>query len=327
MCGPIGGAKMRAMEPRLLRYFVAVAEELHMARAADRLGVEQSPVSRAMRDLEELLGVSLFDRSNQRTRLTWAGEVFLGECRHVLAAVAQAAHVAKAAAQGYQGFLRLAVSDGLALPRIASLLAISREDEPEVEIRVFEMPFARQLESLREGMVDIGFALSNAVTDDAIAEPVWNDRWFVVLPVRHPLLAYVEVPLDQVLRYQLVLYQPDAGEGGHPALRALLESSDASPKVVEQTGSLGVMLTLVGAGYGIGFAPALQLQTLLRPDIAIRPLAGPPCLLSTYLLRRQGESSPLLQRFLQRLQYEAARIKDCPPVYARGGFLPSRVSA
>ena len=69
------------MDFRLLRYFVAVAEELHLGRAAERLGIEQSPVSRAMRDLEGSLGVQLFDRSTRQTRLTWAGQVFLGECR------------------------------------------------------------------------------------------------------------------------------------------------------------------------------------------------------------------------------------------------------
>src|SRR3546814_14800655 len=74
-----------ALDFRLLRYFVAVAEELHLARAAERLGIEQSPVSRAMRDLESQLGVQLFDRSTRLTRLTWAGQVFLGECRRVMA--------------------------------------------------------------------------------------------------------------------------------------------------------------------------------------------------------------------------------------------------
>ena len=93
------------MELRLLRYFVAVAEELHFARAAERLGVEQSPVSRAMRHLEATLGVQLFDRSANQTRLTRAGQVFLGECRRVLATVEQAVSAAKAAAQGYQGYL------------------------------------------------------------------------------------------------------------------------------------------------------------------------------------------------------------------------------
>lgn len=92
-----------ALELRLLRYFVAVAEEQHFALAAERLGVEQSPVSRAMRNLEATLGVQLFDRSLRQTRLTWAGQVFLGECRRVLTTVEQAVSAAKAAAQGYPG--------------------------------------------------------------------------------------------------------------------------------------------------------------------------------------------------------------------------------
>ena len=111
------------MEFRLLRYFVAVAEELHFARAAERLGVEQSPVSRAMRNLEATLGVQLFDRSANQTRLTWAGQVFLGESRRVLATVEQAVSAAKAAAQGYQGYLRIAICDSLAQPQIATLMA------------------------------------------------------------------------------------------------------------------------------------------------------------------------------------------------------------
>ena len=87
------------MDFRLLRYFIAVAEELHLARAAERLGIEQSPVSRAMRDLESQLGVQLFDRSAHQTRLTWAGQVFLGECRRVLATVEQAVVAAVASNQ------------------------------------------------------------------------------------------------------------------------------------------------------------------------------------------------------------------------------------
>jgi DNA-binding transcriptional LysR family regulator len=147
---------------RLLRYFVAVADELHLARAAERVGIEQSPVSRAMRDLGSQLGLQLFDRSTRLTRLTWAGQVFLGECRRVMATVEQAVKSTKAA-QGYQGHLRIAICDSLAQPRIVTLLARSREDEPEMEIRVFELPFAQQLKMLHDDLLDIGFALSNAV--------------------------------------------------------------------------------------------------------------------------------------------------------------------
>lgn len=100
-----------------------------------------------MRDLESQLGVQLFDRSTRLTRLTWAGQVFLGECRRVQATVEQAIKSAKAAAQGYQGHLRIAICDGLAQPASPPCWHAAAE-EPEMEIRVFGLPFAQQLKTL-----------------------------------------------------------------------------------------------------------------------------------------------------------------------------------
>ncbi len=288
------------MELRLLRYFVAVAEELHLARAAERLGIEQSPVSRAMRDLEHLLGVQLFDRSARRTKLTWAGQVLLVECRRVLATVDQAVQATKGAAQGYQSYLRIAICDSLAQPRIASLLARSREEEPELEVRVFELPFSQQLKGLHNDLLDVGFALSGTVNGGLVAEPVWTDPLSVIVPARHPLLAHPQVKLDDALKCPLVLCHPEAASGCHDQIHAVLEGAPGPLKVVDYVTSLGVMLTLVGAGYGIGFAIASQVQALNRPDIATRPLAGTPPMLSTYLLRRQGEPSEPMRRFMRR---------------------------
>lgn len=288
------------MELRLMRYFVVAAEELHFARAAERLGIEQSPVSRAMRDLEDLLGVQLFDRSTRQTRLTWAGQVLLSESRRVLATVDQAIQATKGAAQGYQGYLRIAICDSLAQPRIATLLARSREQEPELEIRVFEMPFRQQLKGLHNDLLDVGFALSNAVNDGLVAEAVWTDPLSVIVPARHPLLVHGQVRLDDALKFPVVLCHPEADSGCHHQIQAVLEGASVEPKVVDRVTSLGVMLTLVGAGYGISFAIASQVQTLQRSDIAIRPLVGTAPTLSTYLLRRQGEPSASMKRFLAR---------------------------
>lgn len=294
------------MELRLLRYFLAVAEELHLSRAAERLGIEQSPVSRAMRDLERLLDVQLFDRSSRQTKLTWAGQVLLVECRRVLATVEQAIKATKAAAQGYQGTLRIAICDSLTQPHFATLLARSREDEPELEIRVFELPFSQQLKGLHNDLLDIGFAFSDTVNDGLIAEAVWTDPLSVIMPARHPLLAHGHVKLDDALKFPVVLCHPEADSGCHHQIQAVLEAAAVAPKVVDHVTSLGVMVTLVGAGYGIGFAIASKVQTLQRPDIAIRPLAGVPSTLSTYLLRRQGESSEAVKRFIRRVRDEAA---------------------
>ena len=122
---------------RHLRYFIAVAEELHFARAAERLHIEQSPLSRAIKDLEYDLDVQLLERTTRSTRLTWAGQVFLDEAKRVLSAMDQAKASAKAAATGYRGTLRIALSDGIDPVRLAALLAQCREEEPDVEIRLF----------------------------------------------------------------------------------------------------------------------------------------------------------------------------------------------
>ncbi|RUF23365.1 LysR family transcriptional regulator [Pseudomonas aeruginosa] len=288
------------MELRLLRYFVAVAEELHLARAAERLGIDQSPLSRAVRDLERLLGVALIDRGARQTRLTWAGQVLLVECRRVLTTMDQAIQATKGAAQGYQSYLRIAICDSLAQPRIATLLARSREQEPELEIRVFEMPFSQQLKGLHTDLLDVGFALSSAVNDGLVAEPVWTDPLSVIVPARHPLLAHTQVKLADALKFPLVLYHTDAASGCHDQIQAVLDGAMVPLKVVDHVTSLGVMLTLVGAGYGIGFAVASQVQALNRPDIATRPLASTTLMLSTFLVRRGGDPSEPLKRFLAR---------------------------
>ena len=255
-----------------------------------------------MRDLEALLGVRLFDRTGRRTRLTWAGKVFLNESRRVLAHVNQAAYAAKAAARGCRDMLRIAVSDSLGQRRVATLLANSREEEPDLDIRISELPLVQQVKGLREGLLDVGFTLSNVAGNDVTAECVWHDRMSVLLPERHPLLAHAEIPVADALEFPLVLYHPDSEAVGHPSLRALLKAANSEPKVADKADSLGAMLTLVAAGYGIGFATHSVAIALNRPDIISRPLAGPPVVMNTYLLLRLGEMSEPLKRFVGRIR-------------------------
>ena len=113
------------MELRHLRCFIAVAEELHFARAAEKLHIEQSPLSRAIKELEQHLAVQLFERTTRRTSLTWAGKVFLDEALRIFACIDQAKASVKTAATGYHGRLRIAVSDGIAQPHFSSAGTVS----------------------------------------------------------------------------------------------------------------------------------------------------------------------------------------------------------
>lgn len=122
------------MEFRHLRCFLAAAEELHFARAAERLHIEQSPLSRTTKDLEEDLGEQLFVRTSRSTRLTRAGKLLLEHVPRVFTALQQARDSVKAATNGFHSQLRIALSDGIMPSRLPSLLALCRQEEPEVEI-------------------------------------------------------------------------------------------------------------------------------------------------------------------------------------------------
>ena len=175
----------------------------------------------------------------------------------MLATVEPGGRCRKGGGAGLSGLSAHAICDSLAQPHIATLLARSREEEPELEIRVFELPFAQQLKGLHNDLLDIGFALSDAVSEGLVAEPVWTDPLSVIVPVRHPCWRTPEVPLDEALKFPLVLCHPDAGSGCHHQIQAVLHGASKPLKLVDQVTSLGVMLTLVGAGYGLGFAIAL----------------------------------------------------------------------
>lgn len=120
--------EVRSMEFRHLRCFLAVAEELHFARAAEKIHIEQSPLSRAIKELEEDLGARLFVRTSRSTRSTHAGKLLLAHVPRIFAALEQARQSVKAAANGFHGQLRIALSDGITPSRLPTLLARCRED-------------------------------------------------------------------------------------------------------------------------------------------------------------------------------------------------------
>jgi len=291
------------MELRHLRYFVALAEELHFTRAAERLYIEQPPLSRAIKELEDELGAILFDRDRRGTRMTRAGAAFLQDVRSVFSALEQARENVKAIAAGLHGTLRIAISDGTVDQRLSAFLARCREEEPEIEIRLTEVPLVEQLRGLRSGDFTIGFAHSAEVGEDNLAEPIWHDPLIVAVPARHPLLAHKKVPLAELASYPLVLCDPQVCEGYYRELTRLLRPLNREPNVVEHASSLDMMLTLVGAGYGLGFTTAARLAVSQRTDVIARPLAVTSAVITTYLLRpRSDVTSPALERFITRLR-------------------------
>jgi len=290
------------MELRHLRCFLAVAEELHFARAAEKLHIEQSPLSRAIKDLEEELDAPLFARTTRNTRLTRAGKLFLEHVQRVFTALQQARDAVHAAVQGFHGQLRVVLSDGITPARLPALLALCRKEEPEVEIRFSEVPLAQQIKGLQDDLYDVGFALSDEVGDGITALPVWNDPLMVAVPARHPIMTHKRIPLEELLRYPLVLADPHACEGHAKHVERVLRRVDMEPLVAERVASCDLMMALVSAGFALGLAGESHIATSREPDVVARPLAlrVPP--LTTYLLCPEGQPSDVLARFIGRVK-------------------------
>ena len=289
------------MELRHLRCFVAVAEELHFARAAEKLHIDQSPLSRTIRELEDEFGTRLFTRTTRSTRLTHAGKVFLERVPRIFAALEQARDGVKSAANGFHGQLRIALSDGITPSRLPTLLARSREEDPEVEIRLFEVPLDQQLKGLDNDLYDAGLSMADEVGDGIVAIPAWKDELMVALSSRHPLLAHRRIPLETVLQQRLVLGDPAACQGHTRQIDRILQKRDEELLIVQRVATFDVMMALVSAGLAMGLAGAAHIASSREPGVLARPLAGTPLMLTTYLLRRDAEPSPMLARFIQRV--------------------------
>ena len=290
------------MELRHLRCFTAVAEELHFARAAERLHIDQSPLSRTIKELEEDLGARLFVRTTRSTQLTRAGRLLLEHVPRIFAALEQARDSVRSASNGYHGQLRIALSDGITPSRLPALLAQCREEDPEVEVRLFEVSMAQQIKGLHDELYDAGFSMAEDVGDGIVVTPAWEDELMVAVPARHPLLIHKRIPLDELLRYPLVLCDPQVCEGLAKHVERVLRRVDMEPLVAERVATSDLMMALVSAGFALGLAGAAHIAASRESGVVARPLASRVPPLTTYLLRLDSDPSDELARFIERVK-------------------------
>lgn len=292
------------MRLRHLRYFLEVARENSFIRAASRVNIEASPLSRAIKELEAQLGVQLLYRAKGRIQLTWAGEVFQKEARRILEFVESAQARVRSAAQGYRGQLRIGLSDGLAQPNLTRLLARSREEEPRTEIRIVEMSFNEMLKAIKLDQLDAGFTIDNDVGDGCFTTPVWVEQPAFAIPARHPILAFDRIPLSEAIRYPLIMCHPERCASGHKTIqRWLRDAQQDDPIIAQHVSSHEPMMMLVAAGYGIGIGLATQISLFNHPDVISRPILNEGLQVTTFVATsNQRQVSQELERFTKRAQ-------------------------
>ena len=283
------------MEIRHLRYFVAVAEELHFGRAAQRLHIQQPPLSRQIQDLETELGFPLFDRSRRRVELTPAGTALLGRARQVFDALDVAIHDARSASEGESGRLVVGYPSSLTYSGLTELLRAFRTRFPSIEISLRELPPADQIDGLKAGSLDVGFVRTSLDDSTLAAELVRREALMVVLPDDHRLARQRSIPLKALAQEPFVMFPRARGPAFFDQLMALCGRAGFTPRIVQEAAQLDIV-SLVAAGFGVSIMPS-SMRNFRRPGLAFRPIVGAPQVELLIVWRHQN-LSPALHNFV-----------------------------
>ncbi len=292
------------MELRHLRYFVAVAEELHFTRAAKRLHIGQPPLSQQIQALEAELGVALFQRSKRHVAMTAAGDRFLMSARQILSDTDAATDEARRAARGELGELRIGFSSSLPftslLPRI---LRDYRFSYPHVTLTLREMFTFDQLEALQLGRLDIGlirYRGTEASPDLAVRE-IRQDPLRLVVHMADPLAQEGSVSLLDLKDRGFIVYPRGTGTSLTMLVRQLCLVAGFEPKVAQEAREPMAQIGFVAAGLGIAILPA-PFECVRLDEVRYLPIRDAGAHLSLGVASRREDKSALIEGFLNHLR-------------------------
>jgi DNA-binding transcriptional LysR family regulator len=284
------------LEIRHLRYFVAVAEELHFGRAAQRLHIAQPPLSQQIRRLEEMLGHALFLRTSREVQLTAAGEELLERARHTLKKMDADVSAVQKIGRGEAGALTVGFIGSGMLTALPKMLGRYRRHYPQVDLQLREYHTASLVEALLNGTVDVGFLRDGGNVEGLRVEVLLAEPFVVVLPRKHPLARQKTVSVKSLQRDAFVLFSRSYGGVAWQKTIELCEAQGFTPRVVQEAPQWLTIMSLVGAGLGVTIAPDC-VKKLAVPDTVCRKLRLQSQRTHLEIAYRVNETRPIAMAF------------------------------
>ena len=293
------------MELRHLRYFIAVAEERHVTRAAERLGMQQPPLSQQIRALERELDVQLFRRLPRGVELTDAGTALLADARAILSHVDHAFATTRRTARGEQGQVAVGFTSSAPFnPFVPRIIRAYRDAFPLVSLTLDEGGTTDLIDDLRSERIDAAF-IRTAITnqDGLVVSTLLQEAMVLALPRGHALArrenASKGLALKALAAETFIVYRRRSGPGLYDAILAACNAAGFSPRIGQEAPRIVSTLNLVAAGLGIALVPE-SLQLMRMDGVVFRRLIGasqPKAPL--YLAARRGETSTVVRKFLE----------------------------
>ena len=281
-----------------LRCFVAVAEELHFSRAAERLNMTQPPLSRQIRLLEHHVGAQLLERNSRTVRLTAAGKAFFPEAARILRIAEEAAFVARRAAKGEQGSLAIGFTSASGYSLLPEVVRRLRERSPGVSLTLKELVSTVQVEALNAGELDLGLMRPHPVSGDLDSRLIATEGLMLAIHERDADRWPLEPTLADLHGRPFVMYSPYEARPFYQMLSERFARAGVVPDIVEHIGQVHTMLALVRAG--IGAALIAEGAARLKFDgVVMRRMTTEP--VDTVCTYRRNHDNPVLQLFLQEV--------------------------
>ena len=292
------------MELRHLRYFVGVAEELNFTRAARKMRVAQPALSRQIRQLEEEVGVNLFERNHRAVTLTSAGKALLQEARALLAQSHRAIEIAQNTGRMEAGHLDVGYVWGLFHSLAPRCVGAFRTRLPDVTVNLLDMTATAQAEALARGELDVGFIgfAYEADTARLSKRRIGSCEFMAALPKKHPAARKTKVPLSALARDMFIAISDTTYPGAARCIREGCERAGFRPRILQSADRGHTMLGLVAANCGIALVPR-PLQALPHEGIVFRELQDPPSE-ALYVAWNKSKRSGVRDTFIQTLSQD-----------------------
>jgi len=289
------------LELRHLRYFVAVAEELHFGRAAARLNVAQPALSQQIKQLERELGALLLARTKRRVALTEPGRLFLTEARRTLAQAALAVEVARGAEAGEVGRLRIGYVDAALWSPLPEVIRAFRERFPRVALTMLERMPTEQPADIRRGDIDLAIGPPPPAGAPVEVTPFTEETGMVALPAAHPLAGREAIAIGDLADAPWLLVPARVPSRLRDLTLRAAAAAGFTPRVAQEARELDTLIALVSAGLGVTLVPASAAR-FPRPGVVFRPLAGKALSFRLVALQRRGLVPPAVRSFLDVLR-------------------------
>jgi len=303
------------MELRHLRYFQAVAGEGSFTRAAARLHMAQPPLSRQIRQLEDELGVVLFERSSRALKLTEAGRFLLEQSLQLTQRLDEIVQGTRRLGRTKRRWFGMGFVPSTLYGFVPELIRRLREADPHVEVGLAEMTTLPQIEALKAGRIDVG--IGRILIDDPAIERrvLMAEPLVAALPLGHPLARSRRIGIAELAEQPFVLYpaRPRPNYADH--VLGLFRAAGHAPRVIQEANELQTAIGLVAAGLGVTLVPA-SVQRLHRADVAHVPVDADAFVSPVIISCRKGDRSPFLADAI-RLAVELAGAQG--PHAGQGG--------